>query len=61
MQDGRIVAQGTPAEVVTAELVAGGLRPAAPSSPDPVVGTPLVVPHAPRHLRTGAALEVSAC
>ncbi|BBG02940.1 MULTISPECIES: ABC transporter ATP-binding protein [Pseudonocardia] len=44
MKDGRIVATGTPAEVITEELLAEvfGLR--ARVLPDPVTGTPLVVP-----------------
>ncbi|GAA1930366.1 ABC transporter ATP-binding protein [Nocardioides hwasunensis] len=44
MSDGRIVAQGAPGDVVTAELVEEvfGLR--SMVVPDPVAGTPLVVP-----------------
>lgn len=44
MKDGRVVAEGSPAEVVTAELVeeAFGLR--CLVVPDPVAGTPQVVP-----------------
>ena len=44
MKDGRIVAEGTPDEVVTAELVEDvfGLR--CLVVPDPVAGTPQVVP-----------------
>ncbi|MEQ3552380.1 ABC transporter ATP-binding protein [Pseudonocardia nematodicida] len=46
MKDGRIVAAGKPADVVTEELLADvfGLR--ARVLPDPVTGTPLVVPAA---------------
>ncbi|WP_336922208.1 ABC transporter ATP-binding protein [Aquipuribacter sp. SD81] len=44
MKDGRVVAEGAPADVVTEELVADvfGLR--ARVVPDPVTGTPMVVP-----------------
>ena len=47
MRDGRIVAQGPPAEVLTSELVEGvfGLR--CLVTPDPVSGTPQVVPLMP--------------
>lgn len=48
MRDGTVVASGTPAEVVTEELVEDvfGLRSVV--VPDPVTGTPLVVPLAGR-------------
>ncbi|ALE73992.1 cobalamin ABC transporter ATPase [Pseudonocardia sp. EC080610-09] len=51
MKDGRIVAAGTPSEVITEELLAEvfGLR--ARVIPDPVTGTPLVVPDAGPSLR----------
>ena len=51
MKDGRIVAAGSPSEVVTEELLADvfGLR--ARVIPDPVTGTPLVVPAAGPSLR----------
>ncbi len=54
MRDGEIVAQGPPAEVVTAELVERvfGLR--CQVIDDPETGTPLVVPAA-RKARTGKA------
>lgn len=44
MRDGQIVAQGPPGEVITAELVADvfGLR--CELVPDPLTGTPLVIP-----------------
>ncbi|MER7702049.1 ABC transporter ATP-binding protein [Kitasatospora sp. NPDC097605] len=47
MRDGRIVAQGPPAEVVTAELVREVFGLESVVVPDPVTGTPLVVPGAP--------------
>ncbi|MFB7375955.1 ABC transporter ATP-binding protein [Kitasatospora purpeofusca] len=47
MKDGRIVAQGPPAEVVTAELVREVFGLESVVVPDPVTGTPLVVPGAP--------------
>ncbi|GAA1193126.1 iron complex transport system ATP-binding protein [Kitasatospora gansuensis] len=47
MRDGRIVARGPPAEVVTAELVREVFGLEAVIVPDPVTGTPLVIPGAP--------------
>ncbi|WP_281690190.1 ABC transporter ATP-binding protein [Pseudonocardia thermophila] len=44
MKDGRIVAQGAPAEVMTEEMLADVFGLAARVIPDPVAGTPLVVP-----------------
>jgi ABC-type cobalamin/Fe3+-siderophores transport system ATPase subunit len=44
MTDGRVVAQGTPAEVVTAELVEEVFGLPAHILTDPVAGTPLVIP-----------------
>nr|WP_223291110.1 ABC transporter ATP-binding protein [Streptomyces avicenniae] len=48
MDAGRIVAQGAPGEVLTAELVADVFGLACDIVPDPRAGTPMVVPHA-RH------------
>ncbi len=47
LRDGRIVAQGGPADVVTADLVRQVFGVAARVIPDPETGTPLIVPHAP--------------
>jgi len=47
MADGRVVAQGAPAEVVTAELVHDVFGLPAHVFADPVSGTPLVVPAGP--------------
>lgn len=44
MKDGRIVAQGQPREVVTADLVHEVFGLACQVEPDPVTGTPMVVP-----------------
>jgi len=44
MRDGAVVAQGTPGEVVDADLVRGVFGLASRVVPDPVTGTPLVVP-----------------
>jgi iron complex transport system ATP-binding protein len=44
MRDGRIVAAGEPHEVITEELLAEVFGLAARVIPDPVAGTPLVVP-----------------
>ncbi|MER6300937.1 ABC transporter ATP-binding protein [Kitasatospora sp. NPDC001539] len=47
MRDGRVVAQGAPGEVVTAGLVREVFGLDSVVVPDPVTGTPLVVPGAP--------------
>ncbi|GAA2426581.1 ABC transporter ATP-binding protein [Streptomyces macrosporus] len=47
MREGRIVAQGPPAETVTAELVREVFGLDSVVVPDPVTGSPLVVPGAP--------------
>jgi iron complex transport system ATP-binding protein len=44
MKDGRLVATGTPAEVLTEELLAEVFELEARVLPDPVAGTPMVVP-----------------
>ena len=44
MRDGVLVASGTPAEVLTPELLAGVFDLEARIVPDPVTGTPMVVP-----------------
>ncbi|WP_344343799.1 ABC transporter ATP-binding protein [Kitasatospora putterlickiae] len=54
MREGRIVAQGPPAEVVTAELVREVFGLDSVVVPDPVTGTPLVVPGAPWAVKTVA-------
>ncbi|MFG3056177.1 ABC transporter ATP-binding protein [Kitasatospora sp. NPDC048239] len=54
MRDGRIVAQGAPGEVVTAELVREVFGLESVVVPDPVTGTPLVVPGAPWAVKTDA-------
>ncbi|GAA3188775.1 MULTISPECIES: ABC transporter ATP-binding protein [Streptomyces] len=55
MKAGRIVAQGPPAGIVTAELVQEVFGMASVVVPDPVTGDPLVVPGPPRQAgpRTG--------
>ncbi|MCX4511623.1 MULTISPECIES: ABC transporter ATP-binding protein [unclassified Streptomyces] len=47
MKEGRIVAEGHPSDVVTAELVREVFGLASVVVPDPVTGSPLVVPGAP--------------
>ncbi|AUY50256.1 ABC transporter ATP-binding protein [Streptomyces sp. CB01881] len=54
MRDGRIVAQGAPGEVVTAELVREVFGLSSVVVPDPVIGTPLVVPGAPWAVKADA-------
>ena len=49
MKDGRIVAAGTPHEVLTAELLRGVFDLEAQVVLDPVAGTPLVIPVGRRH------------
>ncbi|QZN85269.1 ABC transporter ATP-binding protein [Cellulomonas sp. C5510] len=44
MQDGRVVAEGAPGEVITAELVRDVFGLASRVVPDPETGTPMVVP-----------------
>ena len=46
LRDGRVMADGTPEEVVTAEVVARVFGVRATVLPDPVTGTPVVLPHA---------------
>ncbi|MEU9041951.1 MULTISPECIES: ABC transporter ATP-binding protein [unclassified Kitasatospora] len=55
MRDGRVVAQGAPGEVVTAELVREVFGLDSVVVPDPVTGTPLVVPGAPWASTTATA------
>jgi iron complex transport system ATP-binding protein len=52
MKDGAIVACGTPAEVLTEQLLADVFDLDARVMPDPVAGTPLVVPIGHRHRQT---------
>ncbi|WP_081747469.1 ABC transporter ATP-binding protein [Arthrobacter sp. Br18] len=49
MKDGAIVAQGTPADVVTRETVGGVFNLDCRVIPDPVSGTPMVVPLGRHH------------
>ncbi len=49
MRAGSIVAAGDPAEVVTAELVRDVFGVESVIAPDPVTGTPLVVPLGRHH------------
>ncbi|TDC24391.1 ABC transporter ATP-binding protein [Streptomyces sp. 8K308] len=51
MRDGRVVAEGTPADIVTAELVEDVFRLPCRVIDDPETGTPLVVPAARRRSR----------
>lgn len=53
--DGRIFAEGAPAEVVTEALVREVFRIECRVIDDPVTGTPLVVPESPRHKRSTIA------
>jgi iron complex transport system ATP-binding protein len=55
MKTGRILAQGPPSEIVTAELVREVFGLDSVVVPDPVTGSPLVVPGAP--WRAGAAAD----
>jgi iron complex transport system ATP-binding protein len=55
MREGRVVAQGTPAEVVTADLVREVFGLACRVVPDPETGTPMVVPtRRGAHVRHGS-------
>ncbi len=53
LRDGRLVAQGAPGDVVTPELVAEVFGMRARVVPDPVSGTPLVVPIGRHHTAGG--------
>jgi iron complex transport system ATP-binding protein len=55
MREGRVVAQGTPVEVVTADLVREVFGLACRVVPDPETGTPMVVPtRRGAHVRHGS-------
>ncbi|KMM45199.1 iron dicitrate ABC transporter ATP-binding protein [Cellulomonas sp. A375-1] len=54
LREGRLVAQGPPADVVTPELVAEVFGMTAQVIPDPVSGTPLVVPVGRHHATDGS-------
>ncbi|ARZ68472.1 ABC transporter [Streptomyces albireticuli] len=60
MKAGRIVAQGAPSEVVTAELVREVFGLESVVVPDPVTGGPLVVPGMPWAMPEGTAEPVGA-
>ncbi|MFH9354275.1 ABC transporter ATP-binding protein [Kitasatospora sp. NPDC017646] len=60
MRDGRVVAEGAPGEVVTADLVREVFGLDSVVVPDPVTGTPLVVPGAPWAARAEPAHAVDA-
>jgi len=47
MADGRVLAQGAPAEVITAEVLRDAFRLEAVVVPDPVTGGPMIVPGRP--------------
>ncbi|WP_454049978.1 ABC transporter ATP-binding protein [Cellulomonas sp. Marseille-Q8402] len=55
MKDGEVVAQGPPAEVVTAELVERVFGLPCLVIPDPLAGTPLVIPRGTAHPAPDAA------
>ncbi|OMI40934.1 ABC transporter ATP-binding protein [Streptomyces sparsogenes] len=60
MRGGRIVAQGAPGDIVTAELVREVFGLASVVVPDPVTGDPLVVPGAPRRSGDGGGATPAA-
>ncbi|RPK90014.1 MULTISPECIES: ABC transporter ATP-binding protein [Streptomyces] len=60
MKAGRIVTQGHPSEIVTADLVRDVFGLASVVVPDPVTGGPLVVPGSPWHQDASPAQAVSA-
>ncbi|MFJ4920966.1 ABC transporter ATP-binding protein [Streptomyces sp. NPDC088725] len=62
MKEGRIVAEGSPAEVVTAELVREVFGLESVVIPDPVTGSPLVIPGAPYRagVDSGAGVDAGA-
>jgi iron-siderophore transport system ATP-binding protein len=60
MKGGRIVAQGHPSEIVTADLVRDVFGLESVVVPDPVTGGPLVVPGSPWHQDASTTATVSA-
>ncbi|MBF6140977.1 ABC transporter ATP-binding protein [Nocardia farcinica] len=58
MRDGRIVAQGSPGDIITAELLREVFTLDASVLEDPVSGRPMIVPIGTRHVRPGAARSV---
>ena len=60
MKEGRIVAEGHPSQVVTAELVREVFGLESVVVPDPVTGSPLVVPGSPWPAGTGDRVPVQA-
>lgn len=54
MKAGRIVAEGVPAEVITADVVTEVFGLACDVAPDPVSGTPMVLPRGRHHARVEA-------
>lgn len=61
MRDGRFVAEGAPAAIVDAALVREVFDPPCVLAPDPVTGTPMIVPtadHAGPGLRETAPAAV---
>lgn len=59
MRDGAIVAQGAPGDVITAETVAEVFGLDCLVIPDPVAGTPLVVPATPRRPANADGIRAS--
>lgn len=53
MREGKIVAQGAPSDVVTADLVRSVFQLPCQVIPDPETGTPLVIPAARKAVRVG--------
>jgi len=60
LREGRLVAQGAPRDVVTPELVAEVFGMTAQVVPDPVSGTPLVVPVGRHHATPATATPATA-
>lgn len=62
MRDGAVVAEGAPAEIVTEQLIESVFGLSCVIVPDPVTGTPMIVPRGRHAIRvdTGAAVAVSA-
>ena len=56
MKDGAIIAEGRPNDVVTAEVITEVYGLDCDVVPDPVSGTPMVVPRGRHHARASADL-----
>jgi ABC-type cobalamin/Fe3+-siderophores transport system ATPase subunit len=57
LREGRVLAQGAPAELLTPALIADAFGIEASVIPDPRTGLPVCLPHAPLHAANGAGRQ----